>query len=81
MKLGKPQQEWKKGIIQSISDIERDTIIFSHFMVINCIVGWITKSKKLVTFYPDNCSITKLSKKGEEITLTEKGQELTTIVQ
>ena len=81
MKLGKPQQEWKKGVIQSISDIERDTIIFSHFMVINCIVGWITKSKKLVTFYPDNCSITKLSKKGKEITLVEKGKELTTTVQ
>ena len=81
MRLGKPQQEWKKDIIQSVSEIERDTIIFSHFMVINCIIGWITKSKKLVNFYPDNCSIVKLSKKGKEFTLVEKGKELTTTVQ
>ena len=81
IKLENPQQEWKKGIIHSISDLETDTIIFSHLMVINCIVGWITVSKKLVSFFPDNCSITKLVKKEKEIILVEKGRELATTVQ
>ena len=37
--LKKPQAEWRKNIIDKIWQIENPTVIFSHFMVINTIVG------------------------------------------
>jgi probable phosphoglycerate mutase len=78
--LETPQIEWRKEIISKISAIKEDTIIFSHFMVINTIVGWLKNFDETVNFYPANCSITKLSKRGKEISLAERGQELTTFV-
>jgi probable phosphoglycerate mutase len=74
------QSEWRSEIINSIKNLEEDTIIFSHFMVINCIVGWLEESENTVSFYPDNCSITKISKTGDLVNLIKRGKELTTLV-
>ena len=74
--LKKPQAEWRKNIIEKIWQIENPTVIFSHFMVINTIVGYVKKDESMVCFYPDNCSITKLNKTENEIHLTNLGSEL-----
>ena len=74
--LKKPQAEWRKNIIDKICQIENPTVIFSHFMVINTIVGYVKKDKSMVCFYPDNCSITKLNKSEDEIHLANLGSEL-----
>ena len=79
--LEEPQLEWRKTIIDSIKLIDNHTIIFSHFMVINCIVGWIRKSEKFVSFFPDNCSVTKLIKQNNKIIVDKLGRELPTTVQ
>ena len=79
--LESPQEKWRSSIVQSIQDISGDTIIFSHFMVINCVVGWINNFDNLVGFYPDNCSITKIIKRNGELELTQLGNELSTVIQ
>ena len=78
--LDSPQNNWYKEIINELGKISKPTIIFSHFMVINIIVSHLSKSKKIVSFYPDNCSITKLEKRNEEIKLINLGTQLQTIV-
>ena len=78
--LDSPQKNWYKEIINELGKISKPTIIFSHFMVINIIVSHLSKSKKIVSFYPDNCSITKLKKTSDEIELINLGIELQTIV-
>ena len=79
--LGQPQKEWRNKIIECFKLIKSDTLIFSHFMVINCIVGWIRKSEKFVSFFPDNCSVTKLIKQNNKIIVDKLGRELPTTVQ
>ena len=79
--LMKPQQKWRNKINKSIKLIQKDTLIFSHFMVINSVVGWINKSEKFVNFYPDNCSITKIEKNEEKFKITELGRDFYTIIQ
>ena len=74
--LEKPQKNWRENIISEIKKIENSTIIFSHFMVINTIVGYVKKDESMVCFYPDNCSITKLNKSEDEIHLANLGSEL-----
>ena len=79
--LGEVQKNWRDGIINSISRLEEHTVIFSHFMVINCVVGWLEKKTQMVSFYPDNCSVTKIEIGNNTIKLVTKGEELKTIVQ
>jgi broad specificity phosphatase PhoE len=79
--LEDPQQKWRNSIVQSIQGMEEDTIIFSHFMVINCVVGWINNFDSLVGFYPDNCSVTKIINRNGKLELTRVGNELSTVVQ
>lgn len=79
--LEAPQMAWRDKIIESINDLNKHTLIFSHFMVINCVVGWLKQEEIVVNFYPDNCSVTKLSKTGNELKLNKLGDELTTVVQ
>jgi len=79
--LESPQVEWREKIMKSLIDLNQNTLIFSHFMVINCVAGWINQQEKVVNFYPDNCSITKIQKKEGELELIKLGEELNTIVQ
>ena len=79
--LGQPQKEWRNKIIECFKLIKSDTLIFSHFMVINCVVGWINSYKKIVNFYPNNCSVTKIYKKDHKFLIEELGNEFGTIVQ
>ncbi len=79
--LEAPQLEWRNNIIQSIQSLENDSLIFSHFMTINAIIGWIRGNKKVVSYYPNYCSITKMEKIGKQFFIKELGKALETIVQ
>jgi|TARA_B110000438_G_C15814326_1_gene651239 probable phosphoglycerate mutase len=74
------QSLWRDKIINKIQNLDNDTLIFCHFMVINCIVSWLENSDTNVSFYPNYCSITKLLKTRGSINLIEKGRELDTLV-
>ena len=77
--LEAPQKKWKNSIIAELENLDKPTIIFSHFMVINIIVSYLKESDLVVSFYPDNCSITNLSKNSKgEIELINLGSELQT---
>ncbi len=79
--LEQPQLDWRNNIIESISNIEKNTLIFSHFMTINAIVGWIRGNEQVVSYYPNYCSITKIEKIGNQFTIKSLGEELTTVIQ
>ena len=68
--------QWKKNIINNIYSLNKDTIIFTHFVVINSIVGEILKSDKIVNFQPSNCSITEISKKNDKLKIVKLGKSL-----
>ena len=77
--LEAPQKKWKNSIIAELENLDKPTIIFTHFMVINIIVSYLKESNLIVSFYPDNCSITNLLKKNKrEIELINLGSELQT---
>ena len=79
--LEEPQAAWREGVIQRLKSIDSDTMIFCHFMVINCVTGWLKNSNELVNFYPDNCSVTKLINDSGQISLISEGKDFLTTVQ
>lgn len=79
--LAPPQLNWRNNIISGIQSLEKNTLIFSHFMTINAIVGWIRGNEQVVSYYPNYCSITKIEKVDNEFFIRELGKELTTVIQ
>ena len=64
---------WRKKIIKKIISFKNETVIFTHFVVINNVIGKITNSKKVINFYPDNCSITEIGIENNKMELIKLG--------
>jgi broad specificity phosphatase PhoE len=66
---------WRERCIATLAAIDRDTVIFSHYVAINVAVGAATGDDRVVVFSPDNCSVTVLEADGTGLKLIEKGSE------
>ncbi len=51
-----------------------------HFLAINAVVGQITGQAETCCFYPDNASVTHLSRAGGELALLSLGRQMQTVV-
>ena len=71
---------WRMMCLQSLRNMKPRTIIYTHFMVINTIVGWLIGSQDTVTFRPDNCSVTELKLEEDRLTLVKLGSESSSVV-
>ena len=76
--LEKPQQIWQSKILSTLKGLTDPTIVFSHFMVINIVVSTLKNDPRVVSFYPDNCSITELEFNKGKLNLISTGNELQT---
>lgn len=67
--------QWREACIARVASITRDTVIFSHYVALNVIAGAATGDDRVVTFSPDNCSVTTFESDGANVRLIEKGGE------
>ena len=67
--------QWKKNIMSNIYSLKKDTIIFTHFVVINAVIGEILKSNKIINFQPANCSITEISKINGKLKMKKRKKD------
>lgn len=51
---------WRDEMLSKALTLNKDSIIFTHFMVINSIIGKLVGNPTLLYFYPDYTSITKI---------------------
>ena len=51
-KLPKNIKSWRENIFIKLKDIKNDSIIFTHFMVLNSLISELTSSKSIFCFYP-----------------------------
>lgn len=72
--------EWREDAWRSLKAIDTDTMIVSHFMVINAILSRLTDDERVVSFEPDYVSVTQLIRLGHRFELVELGKELETFV-
>ena len=63
-----------------IFETKKNTIVFSHFMVINALVAELTKSDTLLCFYPDYTSITKIIVEDNKVKDLYIGNERKTLI-
>jgi broad specificity phosphatase PhoE len=78
--LGSEHARWHDAVIERIRAIEVDTVVHSHFIAINVVVGAALGDDRVVCFAPDNCSWTVVDVDGDDLTIVELGRQATTEV-
>ena len=78
--LEPPLLEWRLAMIDWALAQETDAVAFSHFIAINVLAGAATNADDLITFAPDNGSITRLDNAGDALKLVQLGREAQTRV-
>lgn len=51
---------WRAAVIHTLCGLSTDTLIITHFALINAVVAFATSSGPVLYFRPDYCSVTKL---------------------
>ena len=72
--------EWRDAMLACARAWREDCVTFCHFIAINVIVGAAVNADALISFQPDNASITKVRCVGGELTLLERGRAAATHV-
>ena len=73
-------QQWRREVIEALLAMETDTVVFTHYIAINAAVGHATGDNRVVSFSPNNASITVLENAGNELNLVTRGEEAVTNV-
>ncbi|TXS91282.1 histidine phosphatase family protein [Parahaliea maris] len=71
---------WRRDIVEALSVLERPTVIFTHFLVINAVVSEAQERGEVLCFWPDNASITELHLEQGRLRLESLGRSLQTEV-
>jgi broad specificity phosphatase PhoE len=66
---------WKSGVIEVLCEFEEDTVLFSHSIAINVVVGEATGEDRVVCFWPQNGSITTIDVEKSVLSLVKRGVE------
>lgn len=71
---------WRTAMLDFVSGLPDETVVFSHFVAINALVGLIDKDPRVVVFRPGHCSVTRLERKNGLLCVAEYGSESATRV-
>lgn len=75
-----PVRQWRRRVIDTLAALDRDTVIFTHFIAINAAVSSAVGADEIVHFMPDNASITRMRAAAGGLELIEKGRQRSTLV-
>lgn len=71
-------QDWRNGLIETVSALPEHTAIFTHFVAINAIAGHLDGDDNVTVFRPNYCSVTTLARTTNGLRLVKRGDSLET---
>ncbi len=78
--LGCRYTDFRDGVVALVTAQPRDTVVFSHFVAINAVIGAVTDDDRLVIRSLDNCSVTVIDVTDGRLHLVEGGHEADTLI-
>jgi broad specificity phosphatase PhoE len=72
--------EWRDRLLDTVRRIDVDTVVVTHYVAINTIVGAATGDDRLVSCAPDHCSRTVVDVDASGLTLVALGEQAATRV-
>jgi len=71
---------WRDHALARLEALTAPAVVFTHFLIINAVVGAIRESAETLCFWPDNGSITHLRRDGTDLHLVALGTQMQTAV-
>ena len=79
--LGSEYVAFRDSIVEFVQSLKTSTVVFSHFIAINAVVGALTGDDRLVIRSLDNCSITLLERDSAgNLRIAQTGHETDTLI-
>ena len=67
---------WRRSVLEALRELKKDTVVFSHFIAINVVVGEATGDHRVCCFSPENGSITEIEVRDDTLALIARGNEV-----
>jgi broad specificity phosphatase PhoE len=71
-------QEWRDSLVTFLRTCKTSTVVTTHFVAINAVVGAATGNDRMVCFEPDHCSCTVLEVAEGNLRLVSLGRQRAT---
>ena len=79
--LGGEYVEFRDLVVKFVQSLETNTVVFSHFIAINAVIGSLLSDDRLVIRSLDNCSITLLDRDSAgNLRIAQTGHEADTLI-
>jgi broad specificity phosphatase PhoE len=78
--LGPRYTGFRDTILTTLAGLGRDTVVVSHFIAINAVIGAASADDRLVIASLDNASVTIVDVDGGCFVVTERGHEADTLI-
>lgn len=78
--LGPEYVAFRDQVVAAIAGLAADTVVFSHFVAINAVIGAALGDDRLVIRSLDNCSVTVVDVVDGALQLVEGGHEADTLI-
>ena len=79
--LGSEYVAFRDSVVEFVQSLKTSTVVFSHFVAINAVVGALTGDDRLVIRSLDNCSITLLEQDSAgNLHIAQTGHETDTLI-
>jgi broad specificity phosphatase PhoE len=72
--------QYRRSLLDTLSALSHDAVIFSHFIAINVVIGEALSDDRLVVKSLDNCSVTTVVVHDGKFTIEEMGREADTLI-
>ena len=79
-KSGEIYRHYRQEIARFISSLSTDTVVFSHFIAINSVIGEALGDDRVVIRQLDNCSVTIFERHENGLEIVELGGEADTLI-
>jgi broad specificity phosphatase PhoE len=78
--LGPRYLAFRERLLRTLAALDEDTVVFSHFVAINAVIGATLDDDRVVTRSLDNCSVTIVDSDDGGFQLVESGHEADTLI-
>jgi broad specificity phosphatase PhoE len=79
-RAGEAYDRSRRGVVEAVRAVTSDTVIFSHFVAINAVIGEAQGDPRFVVASVDNCSVTVFETDGDTVVLRETGRQADTLI-
>jgi broad specificity phosphatase PhoE len=67
---------WRDTLLRALKGLTTDSVIYSHYIAINVVVGAAQGNDRVISFSPGHASVTAIAVEGERFAVRELGAEV-----